>query len=35
LRYCIDYPAIARDMGDKGEIEEIECEVVVTNAHEF
>ncbi|MES9867238.1 MAG: antirestriction protein ArdA [Candidatus Thiodiazotropha sp. LLP2] len=35
LRYYIDYEAIARDMGYNGEIEEIEREVIVTNAHEF
>ncbi|MBT3045013.1 MAG: antirestriction protein ArdA [Candidatus Thiodiazotropha sp. (ex Codakia orbicularis)] len=35
LRYYIDYEAIARDMGYNGEIEEIEREVIVTNAYEF
>jgi hypothetical protein len=35
LRYYIDYDAITRDMGDNGEIVEIEREVIVTNAHEF
>ena len=35
LRYYIDYGSIARDMGYNGEIEEIEREVIVTNAHEF
>ncbi|MBT3039180.1 MAG: antirestriction protein ArdA [Candidatus Thiodiazotropha sp. (ex Codakia orbicularis)] len=35
LRYYIDYEAIARDMGYNGEIEEIECEIIVTNAYEF
>lgn len=35
LRHYIDYEAIARDMGYNGEIEEIEREVIVTNAYEF
>ncbi|MEW8372646.1 MAG: antirestriction protein ArdA [Candidatus Thiodiazotropha sp.] len=35
LRYYIDYDAIARDMGYNGEIEEIERELIVTNANEF
>lgn len=35
LRYYIDYKAIARDMGYNGEIEEIDHEVIVTNACEF
>ena len=35
LRYYIDYEAIARDMGYNGELEEIDREVIVTNAHEF
>ncbi|MCG7861116.1 MAG: antirestriction protein ArdA [Candidatus Thiodiazotropha endolucinida] len=35
LRTYIDYAAIARDMGYNGEIEEIEHEVIVTNAYEF
>ncbi|MEW7986730.1 MAG: antirestriction protein ArdA [Candidatus Thiodiazotropha sp.] len=35
LRYYIDYEAIARDMGYNGEIEEIEREIIVTNAYEL
>lgn len=35
LRYYIDYEAIARDMGYNGEIEEIDREVIVTNAYDF
>jgi hypothetical protein len=35
LRSYIDYEAIARDMGYNGEIEEIEREMIVTNAYEF
>lgn len=35
LRYYIDYEAIARDMGYNGEIEEIEHDIIVTNAYEF
>ena len=35
LRYYIDYDAIARDMKINGEIDEIEREVIVTNAYEF
>ncbi|MEW8051121.1 MAG: antirestriction protein ArdA [Candidatus Thiodiazotropha sp.] len=35
LRYYIDYEAIAQDMGYNGEIEEIEREIIVTNAYEF
>ena len=35
LRFYIDYEAIARDMGYNGEIEELDREVIVTNAHEF
>jgi antirestriction protein len=35
LAYYIDYDAIARDMQINGEINELEHELIVTNAHEF
>lgn len=35
LRYYIDYEAIARDMRLNGEIEELDSETLVTNAHDF
>lgn len=35
LRYYIDYEAIARDMRLNGEIEEIDGDTLVTNAHDF
>jgi len=35
LSFYIDYEAIARDMKLNGEIIEIECDLIVTNAHEF
>ena len=35
LRFYIDYEAIARDMKINGEINEIERELLVTNAYEF
>ncbi len=35
LQYYIDYDAIARDMRLNGEIEEIDSETLVTNAHDF
>lgn len=35
LRYYIDYEAISRDVGYNGEIKDIVCEVIVTNACDF
>ncbi len=35
LRYYIDYDAIARDMKINGEIDEINLNLIVTNANEF